>query len=60
MFKINIGLPIFVFLFLTVKQLIFESEIQWIDNIIFSVFLFYAFWEWAKKPYDWSKSKEEK
>lgn len=53
MFKSNIGLPLMVFTFLISKQLIFNDEIQWIDNIGISIFIFliYVFWEWAKKPY---------
>ena len=53
MFKSNIGLPLMVFTFLISKQLIFNDEIQWIDNIGISIFTFliYSFWEWAKKPY---------
>lgn len=59
MFKSNIGLPLMVFTFLISKQLIFNDEIQWIDNIGISIFIFliYVFWEWAKKPYKWNENK---
>ena len=62
MFKKSIGIPIIMFLFLAIKQLIFDSEILWIDNMLFSVFLFlfHAFWEWANIQYDWSKHKTGK
>jgi len=62
MFKNRIGVSIILFVFLTVKQFIFNSEIGWIENIGFSVFLFlfYVFWKWARKPYDWNKGKKEK
>lgn len=62
MFKKNIGLPIIAFVLLIVKQLIFNSEIHWVDNIVFSVlfYLFYVIWEWVKTPYDWSKNKKGK
>ncbi|MEN1970501.1 hypothetical protein WMZ97_20795 [Lentibacillus sp. N15] len=61
MFKKDIGLPIAVFAFLTVKQLIFNSEIHWINNAGFSVFfyLFYIFWEWTKTPYKWNEKKKK-
>jgi len=57
LFKKYIWLPIFVFAFVTVQQSIFNNEIHWVDNILFSVFfyLIYVFWEWSKKPYDWNK-----
>ncbi|MBD1221900.1 hypothetical protein [Virgibacillus halodenitrificans] len=60
MFKRYIWLPIFVFTFGTVLQLIFYDEIDWVHNILFSVFfyLFYVFWEWTKKPHDWNKNKK--
>lgn len=59
MFKSNIGLPLMVFTFLISKQLIFNDEIQWIDNIGISIFIFliYVFWEWAKKPYKRNENK---
>ncbi|KKE78314.1 hypothetical protein DTX80_11920 [Bacilli bacterium] len=62
MFKKNIGIPIIAFLFLTVKQFIFNSDIHWVDNIIFSVLLFliYPIGKWINKPYDWSKRKKER
>lgn len=62
MFRKYIWLPIFVFTFGTVFQLIFYSEIQWVYNIMFSVvfYLIYVFWEWSKKPYDWNKNKTER
>lgn len=51
---------IIVFLFLTVKQLIFNNEIHWIDNIglSLSVFLAYIFVEWARKPHEYKKDKD--
>ncbi|GAQ17580.1 tolerance to colicin E2 [Oceanobacillus picturae] len=57
MFENYIWLPIFVFIFVTVQQLIINNEIHWVPNILFSVFLylFYVIWEWSKKPYDWNK-----
>lgn len=62
MFKSNVPLLIIFFVLITLKQLTFNDEIQWIDNIVMSVLLFlvYVFWEWAKKPYDWSKNDKKK
>lgn len=47
MFKRNIGLPILCFIFLIVKQSVFNDTIQWIDNIGISTFIYfgYIFWE---------------
>lgn len=60
MFKKNIGLPILCFIFITVKQLIFNDTIQWIDNIGISIFIYlgYIFWEWVKIPYQSRKGVE--
>ncbi|GAA0602980.1 hypothetical protein GCM10009001_20020 [Virgibacillus siamensis] len=59
MFGKYIWIPIFVFTFGTVLQLIFNKEIPWVHNILFSVFVYliYVFWEWSKKPYGWNKNK---
>ena len=61
MLKKNMSITLFVFVFLTLKQLIFDRNISWVDNIGISVcfFLIYVFWDWAKKPYDWSKHKKK-
>lgn len=58
--KYNIWLPIMIFAFFTSKQLIFNDEIQWINNIGLSIFTFliYSFWEWAKKPYKRNENKQ--
>jgi hypothetical protein len=55
------ALPIILFVSLTIKQFIFNSEISWTDNIIHSVLfsLFYYIWGWLLKPYDWGKHKKE-
>ncbi len=60
MFKKYMALPIMLFVTLTIKQLIFNSEISWTDNIVHSVLfsLFYYFWEWIMKTYDWDKHKK--
>jgi len=49
--KYNIPLPLIIFAFLTIKQLIFNNTVEWADNIGISVttFLFYNLWEWASK-----------
>ncbi|TFJ93132.1 hypothetical protein [Lentibacillus salicampi] len=59
MFKKYIWIPVFVFVFGTVLQLIFNNEIGWVHNILFSIlfYLIYVFWEWSKKPYDWNENK---
>ncbi|GAA0427638.1 MAG: hypothetical protein ACQEWU_02595 [Bacillota bacterium] len=59
MFKYNIGFPILLFVTITLKQFFFNNYINWIDNIGLSilVFLFYNFWEWSKKSYQWHKDK---
>lgn len=59
MFKKNIGIPIIMFIFLAGKQSLFNDEIQWIQNGLFSIFLYvvYMFWEWASVPFDWGKKK---
>lgn len=61
-FKNSIIIAFVIFVFLIVKQLIFNDEISWVNNIGISVaiFLVYNFWEWAKKPYNWKKNKKEK
>lgn len=50
--KKYIGLPMTLFGFLTIKQLLFHDPIQWKDNIGISIFTFLAlvFWEWVGKP----------
>jgi len=60
MFKKHIGIALSLFVVLTIKQLIFNKEIDWIDNIGISVlvFLIYNLWEWTKKPYEWNKDKK--
>jgi len=60
MFKRHIGIALSLFVVLTIKQLIFNKEIDWIDNIGISVlvFLIYNLWEWTKKPYEWNKDKK--
>lgn len=59
MFKDSIIIAFVILICLIVKQLIFNDEINWIDNIGISVaiFLVYNILEWVKKPYDWNKSK---
>lgn len=59
MFKNNIGIALMFFVVFTIKQLIFNEEIRWIDNIVVAVmaFLIYVLWDWAKKPYEWNKDK---
>ena len=49
--KYNIPLPLITFVFLTIKQLIFNNTVEWADNVGISVtiFLFYNLWEWASK-----------
>lgn len=51
-FKYNIGFLMSVFILLIMKQLIFEEEIQWIHNIMYSIlfYLVYNLWEWLIKP----------
>lgn len=51
MFKRNIVFFLAVFIFLTVKQFIFNDHIRWVDNTGLSliVFLVYAFQDWTKK-----------
>ncbi|HLQ71928.1 MAG TPA: hypothetical protein VK142_09005 [Bacillota bacterium] len=58
--KYYIGLPILLFTFLTVKQLIFNDTVHWMDNAGISIlaFLFYNLWEWSKKPFEWRKKKD--
>ena len=60
MFKKHIGIALSLFVVLTIKQLIINKEIDWIDNIGISVlvFLIYNLWEWTKKPYEWNKDKK--
>ena len=60
MFKKHIGIALSLFVVLTIKQLIFNKEIDWIDNIGISVlvFLIYNLWEWTKKPYEWNKDRK--
>ena len=59
MFKSNIGLPLMLFVFLTLKQLIFNDEVEWIGNIGISIFTFllYVFWEWTRKSYKRNENK---
>lgn len=61
MFKNSIIIAFSVFIFLIIKQLIFNSQVNWNDNIgiFIAIFLIYLFLEWVKKPYDWNKSKKE-
>lgn len=56
MLKNSIINALIFFVGFTINDLIFNEEIQWIDNIgiLVFTFLFYAFWEWSKKPYDWN------
>jgi len=58
LFKYNIGLPFILFAFLTIKQLIFNSTVEWVDNVGISifVFLFYNIWEWLRKPHKEKKA----
>ncbi|TQS72095.1 hypothetical protein DX933_14010 [Ornithinibacillus gellani] len=60
MYRHFIVLGVAVFIFLTVKQLIFNDYIQWLDNIGISVLfiLISVIWEWSKKPYQWKKEKD--
>jgi len=57
LFKYNIGLPFILFAFLTIKQLIFNSTVEWAYNVGISifVFLFYSLWEWLRKPHKENK-----
>lgn len=58
MFKrIYILLPIMVFAFFTIKQLIFNDEIQWFYNIGLSIFVYfgYVLWVWLQTPYKRNK-----
>lgn len=61
MIKYNILLPIMVFTFLTIKQLIFNDGIEWVNNAGISIFTFliYSFWEWAKKPYTYKQNEDK-
>lgn len=57
MFKYNIPLPLILFAFLTIKQLIFNNTVEWADNVGISVatFLFYNLWEWTSKSSEKNK-----
>lgn len=61
MLKRNIGYPILYFVCFSVYQLIFNDTVEWINNLLLSVFvyLFYVFFEWANIPYDWSKKRKK-
>ena len=52
MFKRNIVFFLAAFIFLTVKQFIFNDPIRWLDHTGLSliIFLAYVFRDWAKKP----------
>lgn len=54
MFENSIIIAFSIFVFLIVKQLIFNDEINWIDNIGISItiFLFYNIWQWVERPYN--------
>lgn len=55
----NITVLISVFLFLTIKQFIFNDTIQWVENIGSSIFamLLFIFVQWLQKPYNWKKDE---
>lgn len=48
-----------LFAFLTIKQIIFNDEIRWVDNIGLSIFTYlaYVLWEWLQKPYKRDEDK---
>lgn len=62
MIKNCIVIAFIFFVGFTISDLTFNEKVQWINNVGISAFafLFYAFWEWAKKPYDWNKNKSTK
>lgn len=57
-FRNHIGLPIMLFVFLTITQLFFTDEIQWLSNIGLSIFVYigYVLWDWFYTP---SKREED-
>ncbi len=62
MFKKSIIIAFLFFAVFTIKDLISNEKIQWIENIIvfITVFLIYIFVEWTKRPYEWNKNKSMK
>ncbi|AZU62509.1 hypothetical protein [Neobacillus mesonae] len=59
MLKKSIRFPLIYFVALTVWQLIFKKDIEWIKNIgvCFIMLLFISLYNWAQKPYEWKKEK---
>lgn len=49
------------FVLLTIYQLIFKDEVDWIENIIGSLIFFLVnfLYEWSKIPYKWNKNNKE-
>ncbi|ALX47512.1 hypothetical protein [Lentibacillus amyloliquefaciens] len=62
MFKNSIIIAVIFFAVFTLKDLIFDEKIQWIENIVVFVlaFLTYTVFEWVKTPYEWNKNIKER
>ncbi len=60
MLKKSMSFPSIYFVVSTVWQLIFNKEIEWLDNIMvcFIMYLFILFHEWSKTPYKWGKDEQ--
>ncbi|MFD1337080.1 hypothetical protein ACFQ4N_16175 [Oceanobacillus iheyensis] len=61
MFKKYLRLPIFVFIFLLLKQIIFDDGIDWGYTTVFPIFLYigYIAWEWINIPYNWKENNNK-
>ncbi|GLO68121.1 MULTISPECIES: hypothetical protein [Oceanobacillus] len=61
MFKKYLGIPIFGFIFLLLKQIIFDDRIDWVYTTVFPIFLYvgYIAWEWINIPYKWKENKKQ-
>ena len=61
MFKKYLRLPIFAFIFLLLKQIIFDDRIDWVYTTFFPIFLYigYIAWEWINIPYNWKENNNK-
>ncbi|MFS0749814.1 hypothetical protein [Oceanobacillus sp. 1P07AA] len=61
MFKKYLGILIFGFIFLLLKQIIFDDRIDWLYTTVFPIFLYvgYITWEWINIPYKWKDSQKQ-
>jgi len=55
----GVMLALIVFVLMVIRQLIFSNQMNWIDiiGVSVAVILAYMFFEWAKKPYRYKKTK---